>query len=618
MESIKNFTETRGSYGLLMTGLSNILLCKAEAAEPGRSRSRSTKDPLTKWRTAALKSKVVGLVSSRSNQSQLSSRKNRGPIFNSVFPVTKADSCYVAASTIAKDGIAVAKLQGLPIKGLARFQFLEAVVKIALARFHDAGELQPLDAMQRLVEDLSLGSDLLYFRRTLHAALFCEECCLVIRHCRRLLNDAFNMYIKYKRVAGDLRNSHMSYGAWHDFMEACNAGFDDEEVHKLAFVLGKEICVNQHRNMEHMAMSWSEFLVGVAAAVRVGYRFEQANFADRLLNFIRDHVPEAIEVAIQAQQAAAVEAMEGAVSRHGTHPEMATEMEQLTFVITEVFKEADDDGSGSLTLREFTAACEKRHVIAIFQEMGLTLKDLRLLFRRMDADNSGSITPHEFIDGLLGLRKAMHGSRRIIDFLRKVFLLIDTQMDGRISKSQFFEYAKQPAHLERFKQLSMKMDDLDDLWAAAKQVNPGDRDVTEEALIAGLIDLSQERGNVIRGLNYLNQLFMVADVDGSSTLTKSEVKKFLCRQEVTRKLQTLRLFVPDWIGIFGAIDANGDGEITWQELRTAMERMWSETRPDDRDDAGSGNDEDESSGSEGIDETDFSLRSVKNAATCDF
>eukprot|EP00441_Pelagodinium_beii_P033345 CAMPEP_0197644852 /NCGR_PEP_ID=MMETSP1338-20131121/17692_1 /TAXON_ID=43686 ORGANISM="Pelagodinium beii, Strain RCC1491" /NCGR_SAMPLE_ID=MMETSP1338 /ASSEMBLY_ACC=CAM_ASM_000754 /LENGTH=1652 /DNA_ID=CAMNT_0043218317 /DNA_START=87 /DNA_END=5045 /DNA_ORIENTATION=+ len=580
MESMKIFSEERGSYGLLMSGFSNLLVHKAEAEEPSLG-SRSVKSAKSsgKWKTALLKSSVAGSIS-KSPKSDLTSRSNRGPVFNSGFPIAKADSYYVAASKVDEDSLAMKNMRGLPNKGLARFQFLDAVVKTALARFHDAGDLQPVDAVRKLVEELSLGSDFLYLRKTLHAALFSEECCLVLRNCRRLLNDAFNAYIKYKRLAGDLRNSHMSYGAWLDFMQACNAELMNEEVHKLAFILGKQICVEQHRNLEHMAMSWSEFLVGVAAAVRLGRKFEPASFSESLLNFISDHLPEAIEAAEQTEKAAALAAAGESILRHGKDPDL----QLIVDIITEVFKEADDDGSGSLTLTEFSAALAKKHIVATFQELGLTLSDLTLLFHRLDSDNSGNITLQEFLDGLLKLRRAMSSLRGTMSFLRKAYLLIDTEMDGKISKRDFLEFAKQPAHLERFKSLGMNLVDLDDLWAAAKQVYPNDLtgDVTEQALIAGLIDLHQERGNVIRGLNFLNQLFMVADVDGSSSLTENEVKKYLCREEVTQKLVSLKLFVPDWLGVFGAIDANGDNEITWQELQTAMERMWSEAPADDR------------------------------------
>ncbi|CAE7335038.1 KIF13B [Symbiodinium pilosum] len=72
------------------------------------------------------------------------------------------------------------------------------------------------------------------------------------------------------------------------------------------------------------------------------------------------------------------------------------------------------------------------------------------------------------------------------------------------------------------------------------------------------------------------RIFQVADVDGSGSLSKAEVGTYLCRKEVTEKLQSLKLFVPDWLEIFDAMDADGDGGLSWAELSTAMQRIWTQ------------------------------------------
>lgn len=91
------------------------------------------------------------------------------------------------------------------------------------------------------------------------------------------------------------------------------------------------------------------------------------------------------------------------------------------------------------------------------------------------------------------------------------------------------------------------------------------------------MDLHLEKGRIIRAMNFLNSIFQVADVDGSGALSKVEVGKYLCRKEVTDKLSSLKLFVPDWLEMFDAMDVNGDGDLTWAELSTAMKSFWTQS-----------------------------------------
>jgi len=74
--------------------------------------------------------------------------------------------------------------------------------------------------------------------------------------------------------------------------------------------------------------------------------------------------------------------------------------------VTEFFKEADSDGSGSLSWDEFQSHMEKPHVKAYFQALDMDVSQAHNLFEMLDADSSNSVNVDEFIEGCVRLRGA--------------------------------------------------------------------------------------------------------------------------------------------------------------------------------------------------------------------
>ena len=60
-----------------------------------------------------------------------------------------------------------------------------------------------------------------------------------------------------------------------------------------AFALAKEIRVDCLSDWRHMELSWSEFLVALAAVVRLQPEWELSFFADLLDEFFTEHIDEA-------------------------------------------------------------------------------------------------------------------------------------------------------------------------------------------------------------------------------------------------------------------------------------------------------------------------------------
>ncbi|CAE7224762.1 CPK26, partial [Symbiodinium natans] len=571
--SILDCTSSRQSCSLSLAAFSRLLISRpsqerpaVEASPPGSRRHMTLSDGAAVVRT---RSKQASGEILKLRNSMMASLDDSHPV-NRGLPFAKADALYTAV-LVDLDHLDLRTLSGMPSDGLARFQFLEVLVCCAIACAHGR---PPSQAISSFLSSLDLGKQELGARRALHESLFTEDCCQVLRRSMKPLQEVYQIYQKRFRFKAGVEAGMMSYSAWLQFLEDCKIPCLDTEDYPTAFALGKELCVEQHASLRHMALSWSELLVAVAAAVQLSSPFSTADFADRLLDFLVEDLPEAVRCGRAAQFA---EAGQVAASLGSSD---AKEV-RLVALVCRVFNDADEDGSGLLSAREFSEAFQQPRTQAALEELGVVVGDMKLLFLRLDIDDSGSISLKEFVDGLLKLRSEMMLLEKGVREMRKAFLKIETQHGSStgITKEQFLEYIRIPANADVLKGAGIQVEDINDLWQAAQQALSRDAravDLSAEALVAGYLDLNLEKGRIIRAMNFLNSIFQVADMDGSGSLSKAEVGTYLCRKEVAEKLQSLKLFVPDWLEIFDAMDADGDGELTWAELSTAMQCIWTQ------------------------------------------
>merc|ERR1719436_328969 len=95
-------------------------------------------------------------------------------------------------------------------------------------------------------------------------------------------------------------------------------------------------------------------------------------------------------------------------------------------------------------------------------------------------------------------------------------------------------------------------------------------------MIAGFIALRLDSGFVTRAMNYLWQLFKKADLNHDSELSRDEVAAGFYGDEVKEKLASLGFEMPDWLALFDAIDMDGDGSWSWDELYREMIALWAD------------------------------------------
>merc|ERR1719379_2984731 len=69
-----------------------------------------------------------------------------------------------------------------------------------------------------------------------------------------------------------------------------------------------------------------------------------------------------------------------------------------------MFRNADDDFSGSLDAEELRGYLEEPNVKALFSALELDLSDLQEAFSILDEDGSGSIDAEEFVRGIFQMR----------------------------------------------------------------------------------------------------------------------------------------------------------------------------------------------------------------------
>merc|ERR1719195_1420511 len=106
--------------------------------------------------------------------------------------------------------------------------------------------------------------------------------------------------------------------------------------------------------------------------------------------------------------------------------------------IRRFFQEADIDGSGSLSWREFEDYLGDENVQAYFQSFELDVTQARTLFRLLDLDESDDVNIDEFVEGCMRMR----GQARSIDV--HMLLYENEKMIRR--NVEFMEYVEEQLH----------------------------------------------------------------------------------------------------------------------------------------------------------------------------
>lgn len=255
----------------------------------------------------------------------------------------------------------------------------------------------------------------------------------------------------------------------------------------------------------------------------------------------------------------------------------------------QVFRQADVDGSGSLSRHEFRDALKAA-------ELGLTRKDINLIMSHVDVDGDGVITYAEFAPVCLEVmvermkdelqhNAVLTSAGTLDEYLLSAFQSIDPQGDGllpsRMVKSALTQLSYEFLGLNSFQILTLmaqapkRPDGLVDYVkftprASAYIVSLHSAD-SLKARMAAIQKISAEGGvAAIRQLDYnvlrdaLTSAFQAADVDGTGQLREDQVMEVL--QSVNSLSEELVLSEQQMAAMFMAIDSDESGAVDWFEL----------------------------------------------------
>lgn len=479
------------------------------------------------------------------------------------------DCVFSAANVVPTDRRARFKL--LPEKGLARFQFFEAVVRLAFRRYLGnetaGGPHGYMQAIDSLLNATRLGQDMVGLRRSLHTRLFTEECCQVYKEYLDILKVVFEGYAMIRRYPGR-SGKMMSFGAWTELLVDTGVMDSGEFTHQqigVAFALGKEIRPDEYSSWRYMELSWGEFLVALGAVVRLSPAYKKEIVADLLDEFFSEHVEEAHTKVLNKRLGTA-----------RTNRNLDEQMAPLVRFLERLFQDADEDRSGTVDQHEFRQCLGQMQNIQEMASLGLPTADIDMVFRMIDKDGTGEITLDDLVEGFIRMKLSMRGEERAISFIRNTFTEMDADGSGTLDVEEFHTLITQPNALRKLSTLGVTDFDVACIFDLVDEDCSGG--VNVEQVITGLLRLRDPGYAAVRGLRLLQELFEEADVDGDGGLSKSEVLACYNAPEVMDKFKRLMLKVPPWAVLFEELDVDCSGDLSWEEIDAGMKSFWE--RPD--------------------------------------
>ena len=134
-----------------------------------------------------------------------------------------------------------------PLKSLCRFQFLEALARLACKRWKDSGECDELGALGKMAEALvPKAGEAQLSSQAMHARMWCEQVEDAVLVNEDELKAIFKCYSgKEDKLCVDKR---MSYAEWAAFADRCH--LVTKEGGELGYVTDRESEISQCAGFE--------------------------------------------------------------------------------------------------------------------------------------------------------------------------------------------------------------------------------------------------------------------------------------------------------------------------------------------------------------------------------
>lgn len=493
-----------------------------------------------------------------------------------------------AVSNVLRKDVDKTCFEAMPEMSLARFQFLEAFVRVAVHRFLDADSPDHAAAVSELLERLSTSMDFTSQRQSLHEHLFREECDLLYRDCSGLLEAVYEAYrTKLCYPGRDPATTGLTFGAWLLLCDDAEVAADGLTPRKVAsaFALGRQHHVEDVESFRHMELSLQEFLVALGGLVALKGDFDPAelgDMSDGLAELFIENMAEALKKvsAGASDQSASLKMKMG-------DPKVKP---VLDFVMR-TFRAADADNSATIGGQEFRRAFAQPGVLSELADLGIRVEDVGVLYRQIDADGSGDLSLDEMLHAFAALHSQMRELERAVTWLRGAFVKADRDGSGTLDFDEFRTMMSKPGTMKKLESMGIVTDEVDSLFQEILLETRGPRgllddvfdeaglssepaEVTADQLVAAFLKIRDPGRLGDRGFAFLRSVFQEADDDGDGALSRGEIQEVLDSDRVACKLEQLGLPVPDWLAIHDELDADGDGCLSWEELQEGIGALW--------------------------------------------
>lgn len=440
---------------------------------------------------------------------------------------------------------------------------MEAVLRLAFKRclhgnVKDASPEELKKAVDDLEEMLHIGEEWMENRKSLHASLFVEECCMVFRDYAEPLKVVYDGFTSVSSYPGR-RGRILSLGGWLAICARVRPEEQSERLFRQAFAIGREIRADETSTFRHMELSWPEYLVSLGGVVRLHPDFDPEFFADQLAEFF-EYFKTLSDDILAGNPVTAGQKL--------TNPKDQALME----FIKNIFEECDEDDGGTIDETEFENCFMREEVQKQLHDFSIPVSNLKTMFKTLDKDGEGKLSFEELSDGFLKLAAIMRSNDRAIGYLNKIFAEADEDQSGTLNKEEFSSIFQESSVQRKLEQLGIRGPDMEDLFGMIDEDGSGQ--VTLDEVIAAFIQLRDPNTAGERGAALLSKIFAEADSDKSGALDKDEFVTAFSHDSVTQQLKSRNLKVPDWETLFGAMDEDGSGSLTWEELREGLVSYW--------------------------------------------
>eukprot|EP00929_Paragymnodinium_shiwhaense_P078291 TRINITY_DN40560_c0_g1_i1.p1 TRINITY_DN40560_c0_g1~~TRINITY_DN40560_c0_g1_i1.p1 ORF type:complete len:1007 (-),score=206.42 TRINITY_DN40560_c0_g1_i1:149-3169(-) len=485
---------------------------------------------------------------------------------HSSFKLDDLDNMYCAACYI--DKAALQEVGALPHRSLARFQFLEVLVRVACKRYisGSATGFACRQAVETIFNSLQVGLAQTEAREAFLDQVFTSHICAIFRDHMTTLRTVFDRHKACHCYPGRV-TATLSYGAWLLICkEACDGDDEYEPTsYSKAFALAHEMRSDDGSPWKEMELTWSEFLVAIAALVQHSDEYVDEVYPDLLDDFLSHRLKDVCD------------ALKGKPRRVNPHANLETMLAPVGEFLSKLFDGADFEGTGTLERSYLKSLLYRPQNVQSLRRCGFQGAEIEFVFRYLASRPTDSCTVFDVIDGFRSARNAAKLCERALVYLRKALgdIAKGNSQSSEMSKDDFLIWWGDDGHRSKFSSFGLGDLDFEDFTEAIRELE--ESTVSAEMAVLELLSLRDAQQEPTRAVRVLKKQFRNPDGDAlalSSTIAIREALKIFGLDVVTEQLQARGMAIPEWTGLLAELDTEATGELPWETIESGLTLYW--------------------------------------------